>query len=303
MNLNDPNILTEAIRQYLEGGLTVEDQNALLDHVNTNPSALEKLKVAVYEFELNEILIRKSLKEKLLKRAELNSQNIENKPRAGWILGAIIALVCALLLVYIFVLPKEKATRQTPATKDESSPQNEIDSTQEYALGPLNEPTEDDALKVEAKPGKALFLRLYRIPEFNVLQLRGENSIRDSTTLQYIQAAEAFQKMEFKKALSFIPEKADDKKLSSSVQYLKAHSLLNLKRFTEAASILQVTAKDMYFERQDEARWYLMLCYIALDDFEKARKIQKEIIEDPYSSYSQEARKLSDQFNDSGPGQ
>lgn len=303
MNLHDPNILTEAIRQYLEGELTPVDQKALLDHVKTNPSAMEKLKAAVYEYELNEILIRKSLKEKLSKRAELSKPGIEKKPMSGWILGAIIALVCALLIGYILVLSKEETPYQTPAIEDESSPQTDTDNSQEYAMGPNSDPEEIDQVKVESQPGKALFQRLYRIPEIHVLQLRSENPNPDSATLLYELAQEAFLKRDFKKALSHLNAKNNPKNHSSREEYLKAHSLLNLNRFSEAVRLLQILAKDMYFESQDEARWYLMLCYIALDDFENAKKIQKEIAEDPYSSYSQEARKLPDQFNDSGLGQ
>jgi Tfp pilus assembly protein PilF len=191
---------------------------------------------------------------------------------------------------------------QSPPTED-TAPSSQQDSVQEFATAPDRE-TESNAPIVQGSDiGKALFQRLYKIPEFNLIQWRGDDNEMDEITVMYTQAVKAFEQNDYKKALSLLPDEIDGRPSSMSFQYLKAHCLLKLGRFSDAARYLTAASSDPYFDRQDEARWNLLLCYTAINQFNQAQTIQKEIEQDEFSDYRQESKNWLIWFKENYPAQ
>lgn len=121
-------------------------------------------------------------------------------------------------------------------------------------------------------------------------QLRTGDAKTDSSAV--VQAAEAFDSNDYQKAIDFLgaPKTGDQ----SHVRYLRGHTYFRLKDHEKAIPEFDFLVADEFLPNHEEARWYLLLSYLA--EYEKYKeafeKLGQELANDPYSTYKDRAAKL-----------
>jgi hypothetical protein len=287
MNVDERERLAVNIKRYLDGEMTPPEQESFLSSIKGNQEATQMLREALYTLEIDEIILQQSLKKKLQEANRGTSPNGAGKLRYWWILVFLLIVISAYYTGRKFLhngstspiehqeLPKP--TNEQPALPEVKTNNDKGDS---FTTAKSNE-----------SPGRIAFEKMYTPPLFAAIVLRGEDSSMQFTET-YNKAIAAFTQQKYREAYTLISNLENSSEIPTNLEYLEAHCLLKLNKLDLASKKFQKVTADEYFERHDEARWYLLLTYVALDKTDKALTLQREIQDDKYSEYQDDSKKL-----------
>ncbi|MCC7245148.1 MAG: hypothetical protein IT269_05690 [Saprospiraceae bacterium] len=269
----------EKIEDYLEGQLNKADQQNFESSLKQD----EELRHTVEQHremtaQLDAMRIRQKVKSAL---AEQHTDAAPMRPTMYSNVWAIAAALTALAAAIWFFMPEKQipdagiAQQQPlpePPTSTTTPPANE-------SSNPSNTPVEHDRREQLI----ALARTNYELPSGTFIRDISSGGAPESTLTQ---AANAFDRRQYNKVLQLIGTNQEADK-DDTARFLRAGARFQMGQYATAKEDYEKLADSFQFKH--EARWSLILCYVALDQTAEAKKMLKAMQADPDAPFRTKA--------------
>ncbi|MCF8245796.1 MAG: hypothetical protein K9J37_14465 [Saprospiraceae bacterium] len=282
---------TEKIEAYLTGQLVPAEAQLFEQAIAKDENLAMEVEMQRLEHDAMELMLEKDLKSKMGKWKDNPPPNpFEENPtpvplpvKNSWRRWLPLLGVAVLVLgsVYYFSKTANNQPVDTPASetpKQEQTPSVPIANEPaeiEQTSPPSGTPAEPKVEKQKPQQGSAylaLAINEYETPTFNSGQ-RG-----NGTELSLLEEAEAaFDEKRYSKTIELLARQEAGNE--SQVRYLRGHAYFKLKKYKQAATEFEPVAANGFAPSSQDAKWYLMLTYLAQVPDERSRfhKLAEEI--------------------------
>lgn len=322
--------LYREIEAYLTGRLNEEEKTAFQKRMEEDERLANQVALQQLEHDAMEQILENELKEKMAswdKKPPPNPFEGKETSSSGrkmlrpfrWII-LLFLLLAVVLAFFLWPSPKEQVNqakqeeepiRQPDIIQEESESSEEqvqdIESKEfeEREEEPLiikksppvarQEPKEaESSLDEEDNSYRLLAMNTYGSPpNFSSTQRTAEKPDERS---DLDKAGEAFDDKRYSEALDLVGSPSEDDE--SAVRYLRGHIYFQLAEFDKAQTEFEAVAGNGFAERSPQAKWYLLLSYLAQYPEKKTpfESLANELAKDEYSDYQGKAVELLDQL-------
>ncbi len=217
-----------------------------------------------------------------------------------WIAAAIATVIISIFGISRYLrtpdnLPIVQEDQQNTSlpvdTLQIETPSPVVNEEQEIVTSPSSPtpPAQENTIP-KREPNKTTLLALaaYEQSELPDFASNLKSGIQQQDTAAIVKAATRFDAGDYRTALDLLgPPQAEDQ---SDVRFLRGHLYLRLKQYKEAVPEFAYIAADELRPKHEEARWFLLLSYLAdFDSFpSEFAKLAEELASDEFSPYQQE---------------